>query len=81
VVRRPGFKDYQARVVARPGEAVDLSAALVEDRPALTQRWWFWTAAGVIVAGATVGTYLLTRPEAPAPPLNGGGLGWTAQLK
>lgn len=39
----------------------------------LTQRWWFWT--GVVVAGAAITTYALTRPDPERPAVNGGGLG------
>ena len=27
------------------------------------KRWWFWTAVGVAVAGATVGTVIALQPE------------------
>lgn len=80
-VKKPGFITYEADVEARPGERVDLRAALKEDKPALTQRWWFWTAAGVVVAGVAAGTYFATRPEPERPPLSGGGLGWTLQAQ
>jgi hypothetical protein len=75
-VSRSGFVTYEAEVLARPGERIDLTANL---HPlALTQRWWFWTGVGVVVVGAGVGTYLLARPETQAtrPAPDGGGLGW-----
>ncbi|MCA9665446.1 MAG: hypothetical protein KC503_07655 [Myxococcales bacterium] len=31
--------------------------------PPIYKRWWFWTAIGVVVAGATVGTVLALQPE------------------
>jgi hypothetical protein len=31
----------------------------------LLRRWWFWSAVGVVVAGAAVATYVLTRPRDP----------------
>jgi len=80
-VKKPGFVTYEADLDAHPGERVDLRATLREDKPALTQRWWFWTAAGVLVAGVAAGTYFATRPDPERPPLNGGGLGWTLQAQ
>jgi hypothetical protein len=77
LVRKPGFVSYETDAVVRPGERTELVAALREDKPSLLGRWWFWTAAGVVVAGAAVTTYALTRPEPERPPLDGGGLGWT----
>jgi hypothetical protein len=83
VVTKPGFVTYEAQVNAQPGEDVDMKATLPEERHPITKQWWFWTAAGVVVAGAVVGTYFITRtPSTPAQPaLNCGGLGWcvTAQ--
>jgi hypothetical protein len=35
--------------------------------PAFYQRWWFWTAAGVVAAGAGVGLYLLLDQGASDP--------------
>lgn len=80
-VKKPGFITYEADLDAHPGERVDLKANLKEDKPALTQRWWFWTAAGVLVAGVAAGTYFATRPSPERPALNGGGLGWTLQAQ
>jgi hypothetical protein len=81
-VTRAGFVPYDADVAVRSGERVELDAKLREDRPALTQRWWFWTAAGALVIGAATTTYLLTRsePEPTRPPTNGGGLGWSLKV-
>jgi hypothetical protein len=78
-VRKKGFVTYDVDARAQPGQSVDLAAPLKEDRPALTQRWWFWGVAGVVVAGAAIGTYFLTRPDPTRPPPNGGGLGWTVE--
>jgi hypothetical protein len=34
------------------------------DSPALYERWWFWTAVGVVVAGGVAATVALTaRPD------------------
>ena len=83
VVRKPGYVTYETEVVAQSGEEVNLSPNLPQEKVALTQRWWFWTGVGVVVLGAAGGTYLLTRGQGAAvrPPPNGGGLGWTLQLK
>lgn len=78
-VKKRGFLSYEVDAVAQPGQRVELTAPLKEDRPALTQKWWFWTVAGVIVAGAAVTTYALTRPAPERPLPNGGGLGWTVK--
>lgn len=79
VVKKGGFLPFETNTTADPGQTVNIPAALREDKPALTQRWWFWAGAAVIVAGATTATYLLTRPDPERPPVNGGGLGWAVR--
>jgi hypothetical protein len=79
VVRRPGYVPYEIDTVLKAGQKTEIKAALKEEKPSLLGRWWFWTAAGVVVAGAAVTTYALTRPSPERPPLDGGGLGWTAK--
>lgn len=79
VVRKSGHLPYETDAVVRPGQRVELVAALKEEKPSLLSRWWFWTAAGVVVTGAAVTTYALTRPDPERPPLDGGGLGWTVR--
>ncbi len=83
VVKRQGYHPYQAQVVANAGEETDLRAALVVETTPITKKWWFWTAATVIVAGAAATTYYTTRtePDPRRPPLDGGSLGWAAQLR
>jgi hypothetical protein len=78
-VKKTGFVTYETRVFAHAGERVDLLANLQPYKTPLTQRWWFWTAAGVLVSGVAVLTYAVTRPAPERPPLDGGGLGWTVQ--
>jgi hypothetical protein len=82
LVRKPGFVAYDANVTMRAGERLDLTTRLDEEKPALTSKWWFWTAASAVVVGAAVGTYFIVHrdPEPQRPPLNGGGLGWTVEL-
>ena len=76
VVRKRGYKPFEVDAVVRPGEDLDVRANLVEDRPALTQRWWFWTGVAVVVAGAALGTYEATRPAPQRPAPVAGGLNW-----
>jgi hypothetical protein len=81
-VTRKGFVPFSAEVSARPGERVELPATLHKENPALTQKWWFWTAIGAAVVGVAIGTYFVTRsdpePQRPAP--DGGGLGWSLRV-
>lgn len=83
VVKRQGFHPYQAQVVVNAGEETDLRAALVAETTPVTKKWWFWTAATVIVAGAAATTYYATRtePDPRRPALDGGSLGWAAQIR
>ena len=55
-------------------------ATLKLHKPSIVTRWWFWTAAAAVVAGATITTYALTRPAPERPPLDGGGLGWAVRV-
>lgn len=79
VVKKPGYLVFDTSTNADPGQNLAVSATLREDRPALTQRWWFWTGVGVVVAGAAIATYALTRPDPERPAVNGGGLGWAVR--
>lgn len=80
VVEKPGFVSYESTIRVNPGEAADIEASL--SPTPLTQKWWFWTAAGVLVSAAVVGTYYATRsePTPERPAIDGGGLGWTVQV-
>ncbi len=81
-VLKSGFVTYETTVVGQPGEAVDLRAKLPPEKPSVLSRWWFWTIAGVVVAGAATGTYFIVQAnQTPTrPPLSGGGLGWSVQV-
>lgn len=79
-VHKDGFVPYETQLTVRAGEEVDLRAPLEPETVPITKRWWFWTATAVVVTGAVIGTYLLTRPEPERQPLNGGGLGWTVPV-
>jgi hypothetical protein len=80
VVRKPGFVSYSTQIDVAPGQESNLSAALEAESVPVTKRWWFWTAAGVVVTGAAVSTYFLTRPTPERPAVDGGGLGWAAKV-
>lgn len=80
VVEKPGFAAYETSVRVNPGEVADIKARL--SPTPITQKWWFWTAAGVLVTGAVVGTYFATRSD-PAPkqaPPDGGTLDWALEV-
>ncbi len=81
IVKHDGFMPYDTRVAVQPGQEANLQAALVKETPSLLSRWWFWTAAGVVVAGATTATYLATRPAPERAQVSGGSLGWTLPVK
>ena len=72
---------YRSQVELESGKAHVVRADLPEESTSVLESWWFWTAAGVVVTGAVVGTYFATRPEPTRPPLDGGGLGWTVPLQ
>jgi hypothetical protein len=52
-----------ASPAAAPGPVVSLSSQPepVEAHPAITSRWWFWTLAGVVVAGGVTAIVLATH--------------------
>jgi hypothetical protein len=75
VVRKPGRLTYRTTVAARAGEETNLRVTLPIEKTALTSRWWFWSAVGVVVAGAAATTYFATRPGPQRPAPSGGGLG------
>lgn len=79
VVKKPGYLVFDTSTNADPGQNLAVTATLREDKPALTQRWWFWTGVGVVVVGAAVATYALTRPDPERPAVDGGGLGWAVR--
>jgi hypothetical protein len=79
VVKKSGFLPFDTSTSADPGQSVNVTATLREDKPALTQRWWFWTGVGVVVVGAALTTYFVTRPDPVRPEVDGGGLGWAVR--
>lgn len=79
-VRKPGFVTYQSKVNVGPGEHPSIQANLPAETTPVTKKVWFWSAIGVVVAGAAVGTYFLTRPEPQRPAPDGGALGWVVTV-
>lgn len=64
--------DPNGLAVAARGDAFAPLRVVVPEAPraSITSRWWFWTGAAVLVAGAVVGTYFLVADDggtAPAP--------------
>jgi PEGA domain len=80
-VTADGYEPYESSVQLQSGKEHTVRADLLADSPSVLESWWFWTAAGVVVTGAIVGTYFATRPEPTRPPLTGGGLGWVVPLE
>ena len=79
IVKKGGFLPFETNASADPGQNVNVTATLREDKPTLTQRWWFWTGVGVLVVGAATTTYFLTRPDPERPAVDGGGLNWAVR--
>jgi hypothetical protein len=79
-VRKKGFVPYVTTVKVSPGDHPSLQANLAEETTPLYKKFWFWTLATTVIAGATVGTYFLTRPDAQRPAPDGGGIGWIVSV-
>lgn len=79
-VKKLGFVPYVTTVKVNPGEQPSLQATLAPESAPVYKRWWFWTGAAVVIAGAAVGTYLVTRPDPERPAPDGGGLGWVVTV-
>jgi hypothetical protein len=80
-VKHDQFVAYDAQVRVRPGEEVTLRATMVPEKTPITKRWWFWTAAGAVVAGIAVTTYFIARPAPTRPAVDQGTLGWAAEAR
>jgi hypothetical protein len=66
LVRSDQFEDTETTAVVLAGERKEIMLDL-EKRPSIFTRWWFWTAAGVVVAGGVAVTVaLLTNKPAPS---------------
>jgi hypothetical protein len=80
VVRKPGFDPFSIDARVTAGQRLDVAATLKQHKPSLVTRWWFWTGAAAVVAGAVVTTYAVTRPAPQRPPVDGGALGWSVKV-
>lgn len=65
VVSKGGFLPARSRVVVAAGER-RVTTLTLDAEPGLLSRWWFWTAAGVLVAGGAA-TYVALTTEREAP--------------
>jgi hypothetical protein len=79
-VRKSGYVPYVTTVRVNAGEKPTLQADLVVEKTPIFKSFWFWSAAAVVVSGAAVGTYFLTRPDPQRPAPDGGGLGWVVSV-
>jgi hypothetical protein len=82
LVSRKSYVGYETDVTLSPGQRVELAADLRKENPPLTQKWWFWAGAAVILAGAATVTYFIVRSneEPQRQPTDGGGLGWSLRV-
>lgn len=78
VVKKTGFDTFDTKLAVLPGQDVDLTAKMAEEKIPLTKRWWFWTGIAATLAGAAIITYAATRPTPAPPPYEGGTTGWVA---
>jgi hypothetical protein len=81
VVRHASYLDYETDVVLRGGEETSLLASLQNKPNPITKRWWFWGVAATVVGVAIAGTVIATRPQPQRPPVDGGSLGWSVDLR
>jgi len=75
-VQSEDYVTHHAILDVASGDTARVRANLSEAPVPIYGRWWFWTGIAVVVAGAVVATWALTRPEAEPPPYDGGNLGW-----
>ncbi len=62
ILQRDGYDTAETNVVLAAGERKDVSVPMVT-RETLTQKWWFWTGVGVVVAGGIVAGVLALTQE------------------
>jgi TolB-like protein len=61
-IARDGFYDWHGDFYVDPLETTAVWARLSERPQKWYQKWWVWTAAGVVVAGGTTALLFATRP-------------------
>jgi hypothetical protein len=70
-VSKPGYVDFKVRIDVTPDATVAVRPILTRKgmvQPAWYGKWWVWTIAGAVVAGATTGgVFLLERPPSSVP--------------
>jgi len=64
----------QSDVLGQPASPPLAAGARAQDAPALTQRWWFWTALGVVAVGAAVAVVVVATPGSEASPTSTSGV-------
>lgn len=75
VVLKAGFEPYETRVHVAGGEALSMSARLVEAPPPVTKTWWFWSSIGAFLASSAL-LYYVAQPTPAPPPYDGGSTRW-----
>jgi hypothetical protein len=75
------YEAYKATLDLKAGQRADLTAKLNPYKKPLTERWWFWTSAGLLITGGVVLTYVLTRPAPQPPPYDPGSANWVAHAQ
>jgi hypothetical protein len=63
-VTQDGYEEASTTAVVEAGATKRVSVPL-EETPAAYETWWFWTAAGVVVAGAVVVTAVMLVERSP----------------
>ena len=76
IAKEQAEREAERRTAARIAEAARAEAAKPPPSfwSSLSQKWWFWAGAGVLVAGAGVTVYIATEPRArptTQPVING----------
>ena len=59
---RDGYQPAETTVVVTAGQRRDVDVPM-STKDTITKQWWFWTAVGVLVVGATVATIILVNTE------------------
>jgi hypothetical protein len=62
--RKDGFDDASTQIVLKAGEKRELTLDPLT-KPSLVTRWWFWSAIGVVAAGAVVSVVAATTEKSP----------------